>query len=407
MGSPSQSVEKKLMIFDLAVGGHHPSYIRHLVAYWRDEEMKGQLFVVVLPDFLEKYTDVVKVANSSTEFVAISPQESEKLTKAKKSLQRAFVEWEIYCRYASKLQVSHGLLMYFDLLQLPIVLGSESPCPFTGIYFRPTFHYKDFDNYVLTLKDILRGWYQKILISLALRNQQLLGLASLDTYAVPYIQKLSPQGKFVKRLPDPIQPMAVNAFDIQALRRKLNIENERKIFLLFGYMEPRKGTHKALEAISLMSQEDAQKICLLIVGQSNQEYKFVLERLTSKVTSSHPIQIITKHEFVSEEAMQTYFKSADYVLIPYQDHVGMSGVLLHAALAGKPVLASNYGLIAKIVKEHQLGAIVDAKSAAAIACKFKEFIKPDSLITVDTQRTRGFIESHHYAYFAETLLLEK
>lgn len=402
----SRDLESKVMLFDLAADGHHPIYIRHIVEYWRNEGLKGQLYVVVTPEFQEKHADIVSLADSSTNFVAISPQESEQLAKSNRNIRRAFVEWEIYCRYALRLKASYGILMYLDILQLPIVLASKSPCLFTGIYFRPTFHYQYFEGYQPTLKDTLRGWRQKILLSLVLSNQRLLGITSLDPYSVPYIQKLSPKNKFIKHLPDPIRPATTHTSEIQSLREKLRIERKRKVFLLFGYMEPRKGTHKVLEAISMIPKEDTQEICLLIAGQTSQKYRLVLEQLTSKVKSLCPIQIITRYEFIDEEIIHIYFKASDYVLIPYQNHVGMSGILLHAALAEKPVLAPKYGLVGKIVRDYQLGEIVDTKSTLAIAGKLKELSQLDHPEMMNAQKARKFVESHDYTYFSQTLLQE-
>jgi len=57
------------MLFDLAMGGHHPSYIRHLVEYWRNQNLVGSLFIVVFPKFLQNHADVVSLPWESVKFV--------------------------------------------------------------------------------------------------------------------------------------------------------------------------------------------------------------------------------------------------------------------------------------------------------------------------------------------------
>jgi hypothetical protein len=49
--------KQRIILFDLATGGHHPSYIRHLVNYWCDEKLPFNLDVVVSPKFIESITD--------------------------------------------------------------------------------------------------------------------------------------------------------------------------------------------------------------------------------------------------------------------------------------------------------------------------------------------------------------
>ena len=74
-----------------------------------------------------------------------------------------------------------------------------------------------------------------------------------------------------------------------------------------------------------------------------------------------------------------YFQIADVVLAPYQRHVGMSGILLLAAAANKPVLCSNYGLMGEMVRRYHLGLTVDSSQPQEIAkglIKFLEISNP-------------------------------
>ncbi|MEO0686923.1 MAG: glycosyltransferase family 1 protein, partial [Cyanobacteria bacterium J06649_11] len=151
-GTIKDSSSPRFLLFDLAVGGHHPSYIRYLLEHWHNEKIVGHLSIIVSPEFLEKHNDVVGLATFNSEFIAITSDETSKLSQLNGNIKRAFAEWEIYCKYATDLQVDHSLLMYFDHFQLPIVFGGKSPCSMSGIYFRPSFHYRHFDNHVFTLK---------------------------------------------------------------------------------------------------------------------------------------------------------------------------------------------------------------------------------------------------------------
>ncbi|HCF26063.1 MAG TPA: hypothetical protein DEV81_02300, partial [Cyanobacteria bacterium UBA11049] len=52
------SSERKLMLFDLSIYGHHPSYIQHFINYWSKQESSGSLDIVVSPKFIQEHSDV-------------------------------------------------------------------------------------------------------------------------------------------------------------------------------------------------------------------------------------------------------------------------------------------------------------------------------------------------------------
>ncbi|NJL56495.1 hypothetical protein HC928_15975 [bacterium] len=162
--------DRKLMLFDLSVRGHHPSYIQHLIRYWSVWNMQGSLDIVVSPKFLEEHGDVVASADDldTVQFVAISKAEDDLLKSRKSRWKRAlrnFQEWQILCKYAAMLGADHCLIMYFDTFQLPIVLsktvGWTSPPEFSGIYFRPTFHYSRLANYQPSRQERWQQWRGK------------------------------------------------------------------------------------------------------------------------------------------------------------------------------------------------------------------------------------------------------
>jgi hypothetical protein len=53
-------------------------------------------------------------------------------------------------------------------------------------------------------------------------------------------------------------------------------------------------------------------------------------------------------------------------MVPYQRHVGSSGVLIRAAQAGRPVIASDYGLVGAWTRKNQLGAAVNCEISAEL-----------------------------------------
>jgi glycosyltransferase involved in cell wall biosynthesis len=55
----------------------------------------------------------------------------------------------------------------------------------------------------------------------------------------------------------------------------------------------------------------------------------------------------------------------------------MSGILLQAAAAQKPVLSSDYGLMGELVKRYRLGIVVDSTNPLSISKGFIRFLQED------------------------------
>ena len=92
-----------------------------------------------------------------------------------------------------------------------------------------------------------------------------------------------------------------------------------------------------------------------------------------QISQSLPLQIISNIQYLPEKDIQSYFQISDAILAPYQRHVGMSGILVRAAAAQKPVLSSDFGLMGEITRLYELGLTVDSSIPAQIAeglCRF-------------------------------------
>jgi glycosyltransferase involved in cell wall biosynthesis len=421
MQNPCLSREKtssidRIMLFDLSVRGHHPIYIQHLIKYWRDcpegsakgdRELSGQLYIVVSPRFLVEHSDVVDFAHSydkgNVRFIAIAPDEEALLNSRKsrfKRLSRNFQEWQILCNYAKKLQVSHCLAMYFDTCELPLTLGVKSPCSFSGIYFRPTFHYTELTDYRSSWKERFQQWREKLFLSRILRHPQLENLFCLDNFAVKHLDKFNTSVKAIP-LPDPIEIKTPSELQVSNLKQDLGIEANKKVLLLFGALTTRKGVTQLLDAIATLSPDLSQQICLLLVGESNIQSQ--IDARINLICQSQPIQIITRYEFVPEEDVQAYFQIADIVLAPYQRHVGMSGILLQAAAAEKPVLSSDYGLMGEIVRRYQLGVTVDSKMPTEIAKGLTYLLVEDMEKLCDRDKMKAFACQNSAEQFASII----
>ena len=101
--------------------------------------------------------------------------------------------------------------------------------------------------------------------------------------------------------------------------------------------------------------------------------------------------------------IQQYFQLADVVLALYQRHVGMSGILIRAAAANKPVLATNYGLMGEITRRYKLGIDLNARDPQAIAKGLTEFLSNPPTTFADAHFMQQFARQNSAVNFASTI----
>lgn len=396
-----------LLVFDLSIWGHHPNYIRHLIRYWHTQTRFKTLSIVVSPRFLTEHADVVEFAeqqsNPKIRCIAITHAQESALKSRKKSIGRNlrnFQEWKLFCDYARKLQVSHGLIMYLDTYFLSIAWWLKPPCSFSGIYFRPTLHYPQLGvQPAVSWRQSLNLSRENLILNKVLQNSQLATLFCLDPLAVMALQQRPSQARII-HLPDPVEfvppPSAVCT-----LKDDLGIEAERTVFLLFGAIDGRKGIHQVLDAIQKLSFDWGKQLCLLLVGQSKIQQQ--LETRITQITATKPVQIIQNYQFVSEEEVWAYFRMSDVILATYQKHVGMSGILLLAAATQKPVLSTDFGLMGAMVKQHQLGLSIDSTQPEQISEGMMKLIGASRNDFYNPEKMRIWAQQNSAENFAQTI----
>ncbi|TFI55188.1 glycosyltransferase family 1 protein [Mastigocladus laminosus UU774] len=400
---------RRIMLFDMSCGGHHGAFIQHLIRYWGEHDLPVYIDIVVMPQFLKQHQDVVDLAatyrSDRLRFVPITTEEEAELgpwSTFTRRKARALREWSLMSRYAKNLGTTECLLMYFDTFQLSVVLRRKLPCAFSGIYFRPRFHYGDFQDITLSQKDRIRHLQERVHISLALRHPQFKTLFSLDQFAVKHLNQESSNTQVVY-LPDPVQTYSDSEFKANSFKAKLGIEPGRLVFLMFGIIDGRKGIHQILDAVAMLPPDLCQKFCLLLVGCISSADKPQVKAKIMQLCELLPVQIITRDQFVKEREIQSYFRISDVVLTTHQRHVGTSNTLIRAAAAQKPVLCSDYGLMGEWTRHYKLGLNVNSVVVSEIAQGLTRFLQESPEKFLDPITARNFARQHSAGKYAETI----
>lgn len=403
--------KRRIMVFDLDFDGHHVDYIQYLIEYWCRQKLPGILYLVVSSKFVQERSNVAQLAREAQQhnvyLVPITPKEQNNLRSKKSLLERKLrnlQEFNLLCKYARKLQVAHCIVMYLDTFFLSLVWGVKPLCYFSGIYFRPTFHYGELTEDSTSWQDKLQQWREKFSLSRIFQQKLFKTLFCLDPLAIKHLNRFSPRTKVVY-LPDPVQIYPQSVSTLENLRKDLTIESHRQVFLLFGALTQRKGIVQLLEAISMLPFALCQQISLLLVGPlgTNAEEKIQMQTLIAESSRSFPIQIVVRDQFIQDRNIQPYFTISDVILCPYQRHVGMSAILVRAAAARKPVLAQNYGLMGEITRRYQLGLTVDSTIPKEIAKGLSQVLQESPEQLCNFEQMKIFTEQNSAENFARTI----
>jgi len=115
------------------------------------------------------------------------------------------------------------------------------------------------------------------------------------------------------------------------------------------------------------------------------------------------VQVVLRDERVPDDEVPDLLGAADVVLLPYQRHLGSSGVLVRAAAAGTPVLGDGYGLLGAQIRRHALGITVDATQTGDLVRGLHRCVTMPLDALFDAEAAAAFARHHTAEHFAETI----
>lgn len=144
------------------------------------------------------------------------------------------------------------------------------------------------------------------------------------------------------------------AIDKGRARSILNIAQDDKVILFFGFIREYKGLDLLLEALA-DPEIKSRNIKLLLAGEFYED-KEKYYALVSKLKIED--RILWHTEFIPDEDIVNYFCAADAVILPYRSAT-QSGVTQVAYFYHTPVLATNVGGIKELIINGVHGLIVE------------------------------------------------
>ena len=199
------------------------------------------------------------------------------------------------------------------------------------------------------------GWASKIIAATPAEHAQLLWLYRADRRKIVVI----PPGVDLERF----QP-------IQQLEAKQRLGIDRNLLLFVGRIEPLKAVDMIVEAIDLIRREQnelAEGLSFMVIGGNlanpTEPELSRLRQLVKTLGLDHLVEFLGAKD---QALLPLYYAAATAVIVP-SDYESFGMVALEAMASGTPVIASEVGGLAFLVRDQETGFLVPSRDAAALA----------------------------------------
>ncbi len=192
--------------------------------------------------------------------------------------------------------------------------------------------------------------------------------------------------------------------DKSTAKLAIGAQEQRRMILFVGRIEPLKGIDTLLRAMALVAQRHPEwlsGLCVAIIGGRDKSAE--LDRLQTLRTELGIGELVTFLGAKDQDTLQYYYSAAEMVVMPsHYESFGM--VALEAMACGTPVIASEVGGLAFVVRDGVTGFHVPQRDPEALAAKI-ELLLSDELLRVRLgRRAACWAESYSWSNIADQLL---
>lgn len=375
---------KTILIFEPRSGGHRANYIHWLAAAISENPPSGFHFIFVTAPSV----DIPVAAPLSSH--KISPELARRLTSSGSTRKLRALLREIFDACVAEHVPDHALILELTHLELSFALRG-APCPISAILF---VQYPELPR---GLKFIFKDWKTALLLHRApVKNLFLLNGEESCRWLT---SRFGTRARFIS-LPDPAPDVTSDTEFV--MRDAYKIALDRRVFLFFGAISPRKGSDVLIDALHLLSPEAAAQSTFVFCGEPEGCYRRTFETAILRLRAARSdIQLNVEDRFVSDQRMMALFEQSDAILMPYTRPEYSSGILALAAKAHTPVIGPAGGLLGRLIQQNGLG-VVCAIHSEAVAKSITDAAQ--CLPVVDDVQCSAFVQRSPPEVFASVIL---
>lgn len=179
------------------------------------------------------------------------------------------------------------------------------------------------------------------------------------------------KGKPAQFVPHPLYDNFGEKISKEEARKVLEIKQDDRVLLFFGFIRKYKGLDILLNAMKLLKRNSStQNIKLLIAGEFYEDEKNYHELLSNPDIKDN---LIIHTQFISDSMVKNYLCAANCVVQPYRNAT-QSGVTPLAYHFEIPMIVTNVGGLPSLVSDKKVGLVAEP-NAESIAKKIAEYFE--------------------------------
>jgi glycosyltransferase involved in cell wall biosynthesis len=393
---------RKLLIIDLSVAGHHPTYVRRLL----ESELSSSADII-LASRREMFSHP-EIQPYGAVFTAHAIDPAPDLTDLYRNFSTMNVmraSWIIgslyrktYENLSRSMEIGFVVVPFIDdcLAGLALTANAFDGTPWTAITMRTMFHFRTMHVIAPPLKF---SRLRRYLFDRVLRQESLVAMLTIDPTLVEFAgrQRHSRYRK-IGYLPDPAarhegMPSKADA------RRLLNIPPQARVVLLYGEIAARKGVFALLE--SAADEACSRQLHVLLAGRYEHANLMLEHPAYGTLMAQHRLHRVDG--FLDDGAERNVLAASDCMWVGYSNFYLMSGVMVLAGRHGLPVIATRDGLIGHWTREHDIGIAVNVEERASVVAALNQLVLEPQQLTRMGQNGMQVFEEHEPAILAQLI----
>ena len=350
-----------IIIFNRTIGGHHLEYIHHL--YMVATAQKEDKFYFVLPRYFEDVKNNWEWPTSLNVHIDLFGEKDDKI-KSDNVWQMLLNSWSnsrLVSYYVKKYRAD---VVYCNLLigLIPFApLFIRSKVRLMGVIYRIFLYDSEGKSKISLMLDK----FKYLIMSRAKVFRKIFILNDMD--GAEQLNMMFHTNKFAY-LPDPYVP--ISSDNLTDFRKENGITTEKKLFIQFGTLCSNKSTVEILESIKSLTTEEKKRFSFAFAGKVYDEIKDHFYELVNELKGE--TQIIVIDQYCAYETFASMCVACDAILTPYRRTAQSSGLIGYASQFHKPVIAVDSGLLGNLVKQYELGILIDRVNNDCLANAYRK-----------------------------------
>lgn len=182
-------------------------------------------------------------------------------------------------------------------------------------------------------------------------------------------------------------------------KQKIGFKPNDKIMLFVGRIEPLKAVDTIINALNVVRQHDEQtlkNVYFVVIGGDPQDTSDIeMTRLQSIVAEMGLNDVVKFLGAKDQTVLPIYYAAARSVIMP-SDYESFGMVALEAMASGTPVIASNVGGLAHLIRDEETGFLVPVREPQSIASSIERLIEDE--INAEEMGQKAFELAQEYSW---------